>query len=193
MTPSTSPAALAALDATRAAASRRERARVARSERLVVVSLLAFGVAIVILGSMRVAGEVREGRAREEMTQTFARVGERQSEFRRLNARFATLPELNARGFRLPARHQVQRSSADPSHWFLSLRDRNTGMICDRIGELMDDPGAQRKPVCRPGASASASSSAAWRGGERLVQSSARGATGPAPNRSTEPGGPGDE
>lgn len=116
-----------------------------------VVALLAFGVAIVILGSMRVASDVREGRAKAEMAETFARVGQRQHEFRRLNARFATLPELNARGFRLPARHQVQRSSADPSHWFLSLRDRNTGMICDRIGELMDDPEAQRKPACRPG------------------------------------------
>ena len=191
MTPSTSSAVL---DATRAAsASRRERARVARSERLVVVSLLAFGVAIVILGSMRVAGEVREGRAREEMTETFARVGERQSEFRRLNARFATLPELNARGFRLPARHQVQRSTADPSHWFLSLRDRNTGMICDRIGELMDDPGAQRKPVCRPGASSSASNGAARRGSERLVQSTARGTARPGPTRGAASGSPGGE
>jgi hypothetical protein len=187
MTPSTSSAVL---DATRAAsASRRERARVARSERLVVVSLLAFGVAIVILGSMRVAGEVREGRAREEMTETFARVGERQSEFRRLNARFATLPELNARGFRLPARHQVQRSTADPSHWFLSLRDRNTGMICDRIGELMDDPGSLRKPVCRPGAS----TNVARGGGDRLMQSASRRAARPASDRGAATGGPGSD
>jgi hypothetical protein len=155
-------------DATRAAvASRRERARVARSERLVVISLLAFGLAIVILGSMRVAGEVRAERAREAMTETFTRVGQRQDEFRRLNARFATLPELNARGFRLPSRHQVQRSSADPSHWFLSIRDRNTGMICDRIGELMDEPGAGRKPVCRPG---NARNAARRRGGGRVAQ-----------------------
>jgi hypothetical protein len=186
MTPATTVPDIA-LDAARAAmASRRERARVARSERLVVISLLAFGAAVVILGSMRVAGEVREGRALEAMVETFARVGERQDEFRRLNARFATLPELNARGFRLPSRHQVQRSSADPSHWFLSIRDRNTGMICDRIGELTDEPGTQRKPLCRGGITQNARRRP---GGERLTQTASRTRTSATAGRTSPAAG----
>jgi hypothetical protein len=113
--------------------------------------MVAFGLAASVLGSMRVAGDVREQRAREAMTGSFAKVHQRQYEFRRMNARFATFAELSSKGLRLSGRHQVQRSTADASHWYLSLRDRNTGLICERTGELTDETGLERQPVCQPG------------------------------------------
>ena len=113
--------------------------------------MVAFGLAASVLGSMRVAGDVREKRAREAMTGSFVKVHQRQHEFRQVNARFATFEELSSRGLRLSGRHQVRRSTADASHWYLSLRDRNTGLICERTGELTDETGTEREPVCRPG------------------------------------------
>ena len=135
-----------------AAAGRRKRKRTESHERVIVTGLVAFGLAVSILGSMRVAGDVREARAREAMTGTFVRVHERQSEFRRVHSRFATYAELSAKGLRLPGRHQVRKSTASGSHWYLSIRDRNTGIICDRTGELTDETGRERPPVCRSAA-----------------------------------------
>ncbi|MES2523650.1 MAG: hypothetical protein V4617_13175 [Gemmatimonadota bacterium] len=132
-----------------AQAAARHRTRTALRERALVTSVVAVGIAIAVLGSMRVAGNVRVSRAREAMTGTFARVDERQHEFRRLNARYATLPELARRGIRIPSQHIVQRATATESHWYLSLRDRTTGLICDRTGELSDEQGTARVPVCR--------------------------------------------
>jgi uncharacterized protein HemX len=134
-----------------AAAGRVQRKRTATHERVLITGVIAFGLAASVLGSMRVAGDVREKRAREAMAGSFVRVHERQQEFRRLNARFATFAELSSRGLRLAARQQVQRSTADASHWYLSLRDRNTGLICERTGELTDETGRERAPVCRQG------------------------------------------
>lgn len=134
---------------TAAVVSKRKRKTTATHERVVVTAVIAFGFAAAVLGSVRVAGDVRETRAKELMHGTFTRVDAQQDEFRRINARFATWTELAARGVRLPARQQVRTASADQSHWYLSLRDRNTGVVCDRTGELFDDPDETRAPVCR--------------------------------------------
>jgi len=135
-----------------AVAGKRKRTKTATHERVVVTAVIAFGLAAAVLGSVRVAGNVRETRAKELMHGTFTRVNQQQDEFRRVNSRFASWSELTARGVRLPARQEVRTSSADYSHWYLSIRDRRTGIVCDRVGELMDEPGTRRTPVCRSGA-----------------------------------------
>lgn len=139
-----------------AAVEERRRTETALRERVLVTALVAFGIAIAVLGSVRVAGNVRVSRAEEAMVGTFDRVEGEQAQFRRANLRFASWSELAKSGMRLPARQTVHRATADQSHWFLSLRDRNTGLICDRIGELMDEPDTERKAVCRMPAPAAA-------------------------------------
>lgn len=162
--------------ATAAVVSKRKRKTTATHERVVVTAVIAFGFAAAVLGSVRVAGDVRETRAKELMQGTFTRVDAHQDEFRRVNARFATWTELAARGVRLPARQQVRTASADQSHWYLSLRDRNTGVVCDRIGELFDDPDGARAPVCRaPGDSTKEPALAA--GPRMRLESQARSAS----------------
>lgn len=145
-------AAGSAKSASAAVAGTRKRKATATHERAVVTAVIAFGLAAAVLGSVRVAGNVRQAKAKELMHSTFARVDQQQSRFRREYARYASWAELAERGVRLPARQQVRDARADESHWFLSLRDRTTGVVCDRIGELFDDPGDSRPPVCRVGA-----------------------------------------
>lgn len=147
MTHSSAKAAPRAVSA--AVAGKRKRSRTVTHERVVVTAVIAFGFAAAVLGSVRVAGDVREARARELMQGTFTKVNARQDEFRRVNSRFASWSELTARGVKLPARQELRTSSADHSHWYLSIRDRRTGLVCDRVGELMDEPGSRRAPVCR--------------------------------------------
>ena len=72
-----------------------------------------------------------------------------QSTFRLLNQRFATWSELEARGMRLPVDQAVVKSNASASHWFVSLRDSATGVICDKTGELFDEGPNDYRPVCR--------------------------------------------
>jgi len=141
--------AAAAGPAGAAVAGKRKRKLRTSHERVVVTGLIAFGFAAAVLGSVRVAGDVRATRAKELMHGTFTRVDQQQDDFRRINARYATWPELSARGVRLPGRQQLRNSSADQSHWYLSLRDRNTGVVCDQVGALFDEPGSPRRPVCR--------------------------------------------
>lgn len=135
--------------ASASAAGTRKRKATATHERAVVTAIIAFGFAAAVLGSVRVAGNVRQTRAKELMRGTFTRVDEQQVRFRQEYARFATWTELAKRGVRLPARQQVRDARSDESHWYLSLRDRSTGVVCDRIGELMDEPEGNRMPVCR--------------------------------------------
>ncbi len=148
-----------------AAASKRRRKKTATHERVVVTAVIAFGFAAAVLGSVRVAGDVRETRAKELMHGTFSHVNKQQDDFRRVNSRFASWSELTARGVRLPARQEVRTSSADYSHWYLSIRDRRTGLVCDRVGELMDDPDSRRAPICRPGSAETSGGPVAMRSG----------------------------
>ena len=124
-------------------------AREDRDRRFVMLlSGIFAGGALVVMG-MNVADSNRNSRAREALGVTFVRMHSRQAEFRSVNGRFATWPELRDNGVSLGPRQSVVDSNADASHWFLSIRDRETGVVCDRTGELLDGPIAERLPVCR--------------------------------------------
>ena len=119
---------------------------------MVVLGVLCVAVMLASAGAVmavvRVTDRVEQGRARAALHGTLATVFERQTAFRSTEARFATWEELSGRGVKLPRTQAVERSSASQSHWFVSLRDRQTGIVCDRIGELFDDAG-DRPPRCR--------------------------------------------
>lgn len=87
--------------------------------------------------------------ARASIGQTFVHVDNRQNEFRSTSGRFATWDELRANGARLGPSQVVAASNADASHWFISIRDQKTGLICDRIGSLTEGMGTRKRPECR--------------------------------------------
>lgn len=116
---------------------------------MVMTLVAVFAVGAVTLMSMNVAASARETRSKEALGQTFTRVHSRQSEYRAIYGRFATWPELQTRGVAVGPRQSVVDSNADASHWFMSIRDLDTGVICDRTGELMDESADERRPVCR--------------------------------------------
>ena len=62
--------------------------------------------------------------------------------------RFATWPELEARGVVLGENQEIEEWNADASHWFLSVRDRTTGIVCQRTGELFDASSGARRAAC---------------------------------------------
>lgn len=128
-----------------AASSNRE----ALERRLVVTILGVFMVAAAVLLTITTRASSAAAASQVAMTKAFGQVHEQQGQFRALNGRFASWPELEGRGARLPT-HQVARAwTADASHWYLSIRDTNTGVICDRTGELFDEDPEERKPTCR--------------------------------------------
>lgn len=124
-------------------------AREQRDRRIVMGLIAVFTIGALVLMSFNVANSARETRARQAIGRTFVRMHSRQSEYRSLYGRFATWPELRARGVALGPRQSVVDSNADASHWFLSIRDLETGITCDRTGELMDAGATARRPVCR--------------------------------------------
>ena len=113
-----------------------------------VLSGIFTGAALVLM-AMNVAASNRNSRAKAQIGETFVRMHSRQAEYRSINGRFATWPELEASGVAIGPRQSVVDSNADASHWFLSIRDRETGVVCDRTGELLDGPVPERQPVCR--------------------------------------------
>ena len=108
-----------------------------------------FTAGALMLIAMNVAASNRNSRAKVKLGETFLRMHNRQAEYRATNGRFATWPELQASGVALNPRQSVVDSNADASHWYLSIQDRATGVTCDRTGELLDGPVAERQPVCR--------------------------------------------
>ena len=124
-------------------------ARAARDRGIVMGLLSVFAVGAMALIWVSVVDSLRKTRAKASMGQTFAVVHRRQSEFRTLFGRFATWPELTARGAKLEPSQKVNASNADASHWFISIRDQDAGVICDRTGELMDEDTSERAPACR--------------------------------------------
>jgi len=121
----------------------------ARDRRVVMFLSGIFTAGALMLIAMNVAASNRNSRAKVKLGETFVRMHNRQAEYRSNNGRFATWPELQASGVALGPRQSVVDSNADASHWFLSIRDRQTGIICDRTGELLDGPAPERQPVCR--------------------------------------------
>lgn len=120
-----------------------------RDNRVVVGMVTVFAVVAVTLVSMRLVTSNQESNAKAALGETMARVHNSQSEYRAVFGRFATWPELRDRGMQLGPRQSVKDWNADASHWFMSIRDLNTGVICDRTGELFDEAAAERQPVCR--------------------------------------------
>ncbi len=118
-------------------------------QRIVGVVLGVFLLCAAALASVGVIGTVRTSRAETALRSTLDRVHAQQRQFRLLNQRFATWSELSSSGATLPPNQRVLRSNADGSHWFLSLRDRDAGVICASTGELFDEGPYERKPICR--------------------------------------------
>ncbi len=116
----------------------------------VVTSLIvAFVLLVIVVASVSVRGTMRLTTSKDAVTGTLKAVHEKQSTFRLLNQRFATWRELEARGMRLPADQAVVKSNATASHWFVSVRDSATGVICDKTGELFDEGPDDHRAVCR--------------------------------------------
>lgn len=143
------PPAIADAPAPRATAT----AVAARGQRdglLVTSIVIAFVVVALAFGSLKISSDMQVDRSRSALGGSLAAVHQRQTEFRILNRRFATWPELEARGLTLPPSQRVVKSNATASHWFVALRDSDTGMICSRTGELFDDGPLDRAPTCSP-------------------------------------------
>lgn len=115
---------------------------------MVTSVVVAFVFLTLAVAGMKVRQSMRVDGSRSAVTGTLVKVYEQQSAFRLLNQRFATWPELEARGMRLPEKQRVVRSNASRSHWFMQLRDTSTGVICSRTGELFDDSPFDRAPTC---------------------------------------------
>ena len=119
-------------------------------ERRVILTIVSVSVlAVVILMGLRIARSNEQDRARVTIDQTFARVHARQREYRSLIGRFASWPELRDRGVQLRPRQSALAWNADQSHWFMSIRDVESGLICDRTGEIFDEEWSERSSVCR--------------------------------------------
>jgi len=126
------------------------RAATAQQDGQIVTSVsVAFLLMVLVVASMSVRGSMRTSTSVAAVTGTLATVHARQSTFRLLNQRFATWRELEARGMRLPVDQAVVQSNASASHWFVSLRDSATGVICDKTGELFDEGPNDHRPICR--------------------------------------------
>lgn len=122
----------------------------AKQDRQIVSSLIvAFVLVVVAVASMRVRGSMRLTTSKDAVTGTLTAVYEKQSTFRLLNQRFATWRELEARGVRLPDDQSIVKSNATEFHWFISVRDSATGVICDKTGELFDEGPDDHPAVCR--------------------------------------------
>lgn len=123
-------------------------AREQRDNVFVTSIVVAFVFLTVAIAGVKVSGSMKQDRSRTAITGTLTKVYEQQTAFRVLNQRFATWPELEARGMALPLQQRVEASNASRSHWFMSVRDTNTGIICSRTGELFDDSPLDRTPSC---------------------------------------------
>ena len=117
--------------------------------RIVFTVVVCFLACVATLAAVRIGDNMQASTAKVGIETTFKEVHQHQQNFRVLNSRFASWNELAATGATLPPFQRVAASNADASHWYLSLRDQNTGVVCDRTGELFDERADERKPVCR--------------------------------------------
>lgn len=118
-------------------------------QRIVFTVVVCFLACVATLAAVRVGDNMQASKAKVAIEASFNDVHMQQQNFRVLNSRFATWNELAATGATLPPYQSVAASNADASHWYLSLRDQRTGVVCDRTGELFDESPDERKPVCR--------------------------------------------
>lgn len=115
-----------------------------------VTSLVtAFVVMAVMIATVSIRGTMRNSGAKGQLTETLGAVSRRQANFRIVNQRFASWTELREQGLALPATQRVVTTNTTPFHWYLAIRDTATGVICERIGELLETRPEDRQTTCR--------------------------------------------
>jgi hypothetical protein len=125
------------------------RMRTRRDHRVVMALLLVAVIVVLFLAAISVRATIRLGAVRERVGGTLNRASLVQMEFHTRHRRFALWDELEDGGLRLPSGMNVEASSATPSHWYLRLRDIESGTTCDRVGLLTDPPGRPVTPSCQ--------------------------------------------
>ena len=117
-----------------------------RSFVLLVTGVFA-GVMIAVAG-MQAKIAYQQSKSRAAIGQSLEQVSRHQSSYRLVHGKFATWPELQARGEQIAAGLEVVRSNATTSHWYMQLLDRHSGLVCDRIHDLNaewnEEPNAER-------------------------------------------------
>ncbi len=121
-----------------------------RQDRRVVISLVtAFVIVAAVGATYTLQGSFRTSDSKAALTQSLEDVSRRQVDFRVINQRFASWEELVGQGVALPPTQRVVTSNTSGFHWYLSLKDAKTGVICERLGGLMDPGGEERPTSCR--------------------------------------------
>ncbi len=126
------------------------RKKTAREQNIVTVTVALVVGSLALIGGIGAASMLQSSYAQTAIVGSLGAVRTQQRDFRVINQRFAMWSELSARGITLPETQSVVASNADASHWFLSIRDRDAGVVCDGIGALNDEAVGVRPPVCRP-------------------------------------------
>lgn len=128
----------------------RKRVRENQDRHVVVLMIAVFGLLVLAVASLQVTGNLRASGIESALSGTLASVAQHQADFRTVHQRFGRWDELQARGLRLPPHQRLVKSNATDSHWFVAIRDMETGMICERTGELFDESPDERSANCRP-------------------------------------------
>ena len=106
----------------------------------------------VVLGLAAVGFQVvqstRVQSAQFALGKSLTTVSNKQIEFRSMMGRFATWPELKDRGLQLEQEQSVTKWNADGSHWFMAVRDGQTGVVCQKTGEMFDNQRTTRRTSC---------------------------------------------
>lgn len=112
--------------------------------------IAAFGALVMAVASFQMTGNLRASKVESALSGTLTSVAQHQADFRAVHQRFGRWEELQEQGMRLPANQRLVKSNATASHWFVAIRDMDTGMICERTGELFDESPDERTATCRP-------------------------------------------
>ena len=121
-----------------------------RQDRRVVISLVTAFVIVALIGATyTLQGSFRTSDSKAALTQSLDAVSRQQVDFRVINQRFASWDELMGKGMALPPSQRVVSSNTSGFHWYVSLKDVETGVICERLGGLMDPGGEERPTNCR--------------------------------------------
>jgi len=124
------------------------RRRSASEERLIALLVATAAGLTIALAALGARTSMSLTNSEQQMGSTLGRASLQQMEYHTRHARFALWDQLTESGTALPANVTVVRSNASPSHWYLRLRDRSTGITCDRVGQLIDPPADVAKPSC---------------------------------------------
>lgn len=118
---------------------------------MVASLIVSFVLLMLGVGVVRVKNDMQVERSRTAITHTLAVAHVAQSAYHAINQRFASWSELQERGVKLEKQQEVVASNATAYHWFLSVRDNDTGLVCSGTGELFDDGPDERKAACSGG------------------------------------------